>query len=82
MIPEYFKISYELFFLQKNILKPYCDHLVGLLDIKWFSPEQNKRGSLLLTGLDLPQSVVASIRPLPVIFSKFTYITRICDYST
>ena len=59
-----------VFLLQKNILKPYCDHLVSLLNIKWISPDQNKTGVLTLTGLELPQSIVASIRPLPVIFSK------------
>ena len=79
-----------LLFLQKNILKPYCDHLATLLDVKWFSPKQNKAGKIELTGLELPHSVVASIRPLPVIFSesnvhKKAVILFICffiDYKT
>jgi hypothetical protein len=48
------------------VIKEFCEHIVSLLDIKWEA--ENKKGSLSLTGLQLPQSTLSIIRPIPILF--------------
>ena len=61
-------VIYETLLIQANAIKKVCEHIVSLLDIRWTF--QDKSGALSLNGLQLPQSVLSIIRPIPILFSK------------